>query len=467
MRFRIITPVCDSPRHTQQVPEELLPMSRPLLIVRSWILVAMLALVMSAAADSRRPAGATLEPASPETAGFSAERLKLLDRAMQGKIDRGETAGIVTLATRHGRIIHVKAYGQQDLAGGKPMATNAIFRIYSMTKTVIGVAMMILYEEGKWHPDDPIAKYVPQFADLKVFAGLDAKGQPILEAPRHAPTMGELMTHTAGFTYGVFGETWVDQQYEKEILSRQDFVFKIATLQELIDKLARIPLLHQPGTRWEYSLSADVQAYIIERLSGKTVPEFLRERIFTPLGMRDTDYYVPPEKLARLATLYQLDPVKKTLVVRDQPPDPAVLPSMTPGGFGLYSTAMDFTRFAQMLLNQGQLGGVRILAPRTVQLLRSDQLTDAIRDAAPAVGPRLVRPGIGFGYDFGIHTDPFRVGALSGTGTFYWAGAAGTWFWIDPEFDLVFVGMTQTWFDLSLIEPARATFYQALVDPAE
>jgi CubicO group peptidase (beta-lactamase class C family) len=336
-----------------------------------------------------------------------------------------------------------------------------------MTKTVIGVAMMILYEEGKWHPDDPIAKFVPQFADLKVFAGLDAKGQPILEAPHHAPTMGELMTHTAGLTYGVFGETWVDQQYEKEILSRQDFAFKTATLQELIDKLARIPLLHQPGTRWEYSLSVDVQAYIIERLSGKTVPEFLRERIFAPLGMRDTDYYVPPEKLARLATLYQLDPVKKALVVRDQPPDPAVLPSMTPGGFGLYSTAMDFTRFAQMLLNQGQLGGVRILAPRTVQLLRSDQLTDAIRNAAPAVGPRLVRPGIGFGYDFGIHTDPFRVGALSGTGTFYWAGAAGTWFWIDPEFDLVFVGMTQTWFDLSLIEPARATFYQALVDPAE
>ncbi|HJS21157.1 MAG TPA: serine hydrolase domain-containing protein [Steroidobacteraceae bacterium] len=439
---------------------------RMLQITRSWIFVVALAAVMSAAADTRR-AGADLQLASPETVGFSLERLKRLDAAMQAAVDRGQFAGVVTLAARHGKLIHTKAYGQQDIASAKPMSTNAIFRIYSMTKSVIGVAMMILYEEGKWHPDDPVTKFVPQFADLKVFTGLDAKGKPILEAPRHPPTMGELMTHTAGFAYGVFGDTWVDQQYEKDILSRQDFVFKTANLQELIDKLARIPLLHQPGTRWEYSLAVDVQAYIIERLSGRPVPDFLRERIFRPLGMRDTDYFVPADKLSRLATLYQFDAVKKALVVRDQPPDPAALPSMTPGGFGVYSTAIDILRFAQMLLNRGELDGVRILAPRTVDLMRSDQLSDAIRNAAPAVGPRLVRPGIGFGYDFGVHTDPFLVGALSGTGTFYWAGAAGTWFWIDPQFDLVFVGMTHTWFDLSLIEVARATFYQALVDPEE
>jgi CubicO group peptidase (beta-lactamase class C family) len=143
------------------------------------------------------------------------------------------------------------------------------------------------------------------------------------------------------------------------------------------------------------------------------------------------------------------------------------MPSMTPGGFGLYSTAMDYLRLAQMLLNEGELDGVRILAPRTVALLRSNQVSDAIVNAAPAVGPRLLRPGIGFGFDFGVQTNPFLVGALSGTGTFYWAGAAGTWFWIDPEFDVVFVGMTQTWFDLGLLEPARATFYQALIDPSK
>ncbi len=434
--------------------------------VWSWMVVAVLA-AMSAHADTRRASGSSLQVASPETTGLSVERLRRLDQAMQATVDSGELAGVVTLAARHGRLIHSKAYGRQDLATSKPMPTNAIFRIYSMTKPVIGVAMMILYEEGKWHPDDPIVKYVPQFADLKVFTGVDAKGKPKLEAPAHAPTMGELMTHTAGFSYGVFGDTWVDQQYEKEILSRQDFVFKTATLQEFIDKLARIPLLYQPGTRWEYSVSVDIQAYIIERLSGKTLPEFLRERLFTPLDMRDTDYYVPADKLARLATLYQVDPVKKTLVVRDQPPDPAVMPSMTPGGFGIYSTAMDFLRFGQMLLNHGELDGVRILAPRTVELLRSDQLPEKVRESVSGPSAGILRPGIGFGYDFGIQTDPFRVGALSGTGTYYWMGAAGTWFWIDPELDVVFVGMTHTWFAFPHIERARATFYQALVDPAK
>jgi CubicO group peptidase (beta-lactamase class C family) len=435
-------------------------------ITRFWILLAALAVILSAQADTQRAGTASLQLASPDTVGFSSERLKRLDQAMQSAIDRGEIAGVVTLAARHGRLIHVKAYGRQDVANDRPMPTNAIFRIYSMTKPVIGVAMMILYEEGKWHPDDPIAKFVPQFADLKVFAGLDQKGQPTLEAPQHAPTMGELLSHTAGFSYGVFGDTWVDQQYEKQgVISRQTLLFATSSLQEMIDKLARIPLLYQPGTRWEYSVSVDIQAYIVERLSGKTVRDFLRERIFTPLGMRDTDYYVPADKLARLATLYQFDSKRNALAVRDQPPDPAVIPSVTPGGLGLYSTAIDYLRFAQMLLNGGELDGARILAPRTVELLRSNHLPEKIRNQEFGGPARLIRPGIAFGYDFGIQTDPLRVGALSGTGTFYWAGAAGTWFWIDPELDVAFVGMTQKWFDLSLIEPSRATFYQALIDP--
>jgi CubicO group peptidase (beta-lactamase class C family) len=443
-------------------------MSRLPQIARSSLLVLVLAVVTAASADTRRPGAAGLQPASPETVGLSLERLKRLDAAMQAPIDRGEIAGVVTLAARHGKLVHSRAYGKQDVASGKPMPTDAIFRIYSMTKPVIGVAMMILYEEGKWHPEDPVAKFVPQFANLKVFAGLDAKGQPILEAPAHPPRMEELMTHTAGFTYGVFGDTWVDQQYEKQgVVSRETFIFETANLQEMIDKLAKIPLLYQPGTRWQYSVSVDIQAYIVERLAGKTLPEFLRERIFTPLGMRDTDYFVPANKASRLATFYQFDPKTNALVVRDQPQDPKLMPSMTPGGFGLFSTAMDFLRFSQMLLNAGELDGVRILAPRTVALMRSNHVPELLRNQASEGAFRIMRPGVGFGYDFGVFMDSMLAGDLSGDGTYYWMGAAQTWFWVDPELDVVFVGMTQRWFDARLVEPSRATFYQALIDPAK
>jgi CubicO group peptidase (beta-lactamase class C family) len=436
-------------------------------MIRSSLLVLVLAVVTAATAETRRPGAGGLQLASPETVGISLERLKRLDEAMQGPIDRGEIAGVVTLAARHGKLIHSRAYGKQDLASGKPMPTDAIFRIYSMTKPVIGVAMMILYEEGKWHPEDPIAKFVPQFANLKVFAGLDAKGQPILEAPAHPPRMEELLTHTAGFTYGVFGDTWVDQQYAKGVVSRETLIFETQNLQEMIDKLAKIPLLYQPGTRWQYSVSVDIQAYIVERLAGKTLPEFLRERIFTPLGMRDTDYFVPANKLSRLATLYEFDPKSNALAVRDQPPDPKVMPSMTPGGLGLFSTAMDFLRFSQMLLNEGELDGVRILSPRTVELMSRNHLSEPLRSQASEGAFRIMRPGLGFGYDFGVFMDPAAAGDLSGRGTFYWIGAAQTWFWVDPELDVVFVGMTQRWFDARLIEASRATFYQALIDTAK
>ncbi len=445
---------------------ELELMSRAPLIASFLLVLAALFSTEFAHADTQAALARDLKVTQPETVGLSSERLKRLDAAMKRLVDSKEFAGVVTLAARHGKIVHFRSYGQQDLARAKPMPKDAIFRIYSMTKPITGVAMMMLYEEGRWHPDDPIAKFVPQFADLRVFAGLDPNGQPILEAPAHAPTMGELMTHTAGFTYGVFDDTWVDLQYEKQgVVSRQTLMFTTSSLQELIDKLARIPLLYQPGTRWEYSVSVDIQAYIVEKLSGKTMPEFLGERIFEPLGMRDTGYYVSKEKLARLATLYEVDTERKALKVREQPPDPGVPPAIAAGGYGLYMTAMDYLRFAQMLLNGGELGGVRVLAPRTVELMRSNHLPEKFKNAEFGGVARLIRPGVGFGYDFGVQMDPFQVGALSGAGTYTWGGAAGTWFWIDPQLDVVFVGMTQKWFDFRLVELARATFYQALVEP--
>ena len=387
---------------------------------------------------------------------------------MRRHVDGKEFPGIVTLAARHGKIVHSSAYGVADLASGKPLREDAIFRIYSMTKPVTGVAMMILFEEGKWLPDDPIAKYIPEFADLKVFAGLDANGQPILEAPAHPPTMLELLTHTAGFTYGVFGNSWVDQQYDNlDVLSRTTLIFETRDLKEMIDRLAKIPLQYQPGTRWEYSVAADIQAYIVEKLSGKPFADFLRERVFVPLGMTDTGYFIPANKLGRLASLYQMDPASGQLVIRDQPEDPANPPTMTPGGIGLYSTAMDFLRFAQMLLNGGELDGIRILAPSSVELMRTNHLSDALLTGGFGGGPTRLSPDYGFGYDFGVLIDPLTLGDPAGAGTYMWGGIAGTWFWIDPELDVAFVGMTQRWAGPNypnLGGISRATFYQALTD---
>ncbi|HVY81814.1 MAG TPA: serine hydrolase domain-containing protein, partial [Steroidobacteraceae bacterium] len=304
----------------------------------------------------------------PESVGFSSERLQRLRHATHQIADAGELSGMVTLIARHGRLVYSDAYGLQDIASKKPMAPDTIFRIYSMTKPITGVAMMILYEEGKWLPDDPLSRHIPEFANLKVFAGLDAKGQPILETPAHPPTVGELMTHSAGFTYGIFGDTPVDK------MVREANPLGAGSLQEMIERLSKLPLAYQPGTKWMYSLSVDIQGYLVEKLSGKPLPQFMRERIFTPLGMQDTAFNVPAEKLPRLATVYagalkngRLDPVPHA-------PDVTKVPGLPSGGGGLYSTAGDYLRFAQMLANGGALGDVRILAPATVEVMRSNHL---------------------------------------------------------------------------------------------
>jgi len=255
--------------------------------------------VLSMASQTRPVSGQVLPNAKPEQVGFSSERLQRLDAAMQQKVDEKQFAGIVTILARHGKVVEFKTYGKKDLASGAPMEKDTIFRIYSMSKPVTGAAMMILYEEGKWQPDDPISKYIPEFANLKVFKGVDNSGEPVLEDPVHPPTMLQLMTHTAGFTYG-FGGDLVDKMYHDQQ------VLHSATLQEMINKLAKLPLLYQPGTRWVYSISVDIQGYLVKKLSGKSLPDFMRERIFEPMGMKDTGFYVPKEKMDRLATLYRV-----------------------------------------------------------------------------------------------------------------------------------------------------------------
>jgi CubicO group peptidase (beta-lactamase class C family) len=406
-----------------------------------------------------------LSLSKPESVGFSSACLERLHALMQQVVDQKQIAGIVTILARHGKVVDYRAYGQSDMASGAPMTKDAIFRDFSMTKPVTGVAMMILYERGKWLPTDPITKYVPEFAHLKVFKGVDSDGKMILEDPIHPPTMRELMTHTAGFTYGFFGDTPVDKMYKSTELLQSK------SLQEMIDKLAKIPLLYQPGTRWVYSVSMDIQGYIIEKLSGQSLPDFMQQNIFKPLGMKDAGFFVPAAKRHRFVTLYRAN-AKGELVaepaVGGAGGEYAAQPTMASGGGGLVSTAEDYFRFAQMLANGGELDGVRVLSPASVQLMRSNHLPPSLLTGEFRIGLQVMRPGLGYGYDCAVEFNPPEADLSDGQGTFFWDGAAGTWFWIDPANDIVFVGMIQRMLgpgSPNLEYLSRSVIYQALVNP--
>ena len=429
----------------------------------SAVLVALL-LISGARVAPAQEAGSKhldMTETKPETLGFSSERLERLHSVMQAEVDQKRLSGIVTLLARHGKVVEFKTYGKKNIASGAPMAKDDIFRIFSMSKPVTGVGMMMLYEEGKWQPSDPISKFIPEFAHLKVFNGVDSSGKMILVDPVHQPTMHELMTHTAGFTYGFFGSTPVDEMYKSQnVLGSQ-------SLQEMIDKLAKIPLLYQPGSRWVYSVSMDVQGYIIEKLTGKTFPDFLQQRLFGPLGMNDTGFFVPKGKRDRFTALYGGGPDGE-LVANQNTEDYASQPTMPSGGGGIVSTATDYLRFAQMLLNGGELDGVRILSPSTVLLMRTNHLPASIMTGEFRGTEDVTRPGMGWGYDCAVFTDPLQVEDVVGKGTFFWVGAADTWFWIDPTNDLIFVGMTQRMMgngqpDMNAV--TRPTVYQALLNP--
>jgi CubicO group peptidase (beta-lactamase class C family) len=415
-------------------------MKRPHLLVR----LALVALIASSLAPpalyaQRRTATATVAPlptATPESVGFAPALPARMDEAMQGLIDKKHLAGIVTLVARKGKVVQHKAYGFQDAEKQTPMRTDTIARIYSMTKPIAGVAMMMLYEEGKWKPSDPIAKHIPEFANLKVFAG-EKDGAPILEDAAHPPTMGELMSHTAGFTYGLFGNTPVDVMY------RKNNPLEAPSLKAMIDRLATLPLLYQPGTRWVYSVGVDIQGYLVEKLSGKTFPEFLRTRLFEPLGMIDTGFLVPVEKMPRVAVVYAWD--KNTAALAPGPHDAGInqMPGLPSGGGGLYSTAADYFRFAQMLLNGGQYDGKRILKRATVDMMRTNVLSEQVLNSKSGIGQAQFSPAQGFGYDFAVVLDPDAAKRQVGKGSYWWWGIAGTWFWIDPTSDLIGIGIIQ------------------------
>jgi CubicO group peptidase (beta-lactamase class C family) len=405
-------------------------------------LVAAVVLTVSIAVpvDAQRRAAVATAPAlptaTPESVGFVAGALDKMDAGMQDIVDKKGLSGVVTLVARRGKVVQHKAYGFQDLEKQTPMRSDAIAKIYSMTKPVTGVAMMILHEEGKWRPSDPIAKHIPEFANLKVFAG-EKDGQVLLEDPMHPPTMGELMSHTAGFTYGLFGFTPVDKLYQAANPLGQP------NLKAFIDTMAKLPLLYQPGTRWVYSVSVDIQGYLVEKLSGKTFPEFLRTRIFEPLGMVDTAFYVPAEKLSRVATIYAYDKARAGLAPAPGEVTVTSPPGFPSGGGGLYGTAADYFRFAQMLLNGGELDGARILKKTSVDMMRTNQLSEQVLNSKSGIGPAQFSPAQGFGYDVAVVLDPDAAKRQVGKGSYWWWGIAGTWFWIDPTNNVVFVGIIQ------------------------
>ncbi|WP_269713531.1 serine hydrolase domain-containing protein [Caulobacter sp. NIBR2454] len=405
----------------------------------------------------------TLSHGRPEDVGFDSARLARLDDAMRRTIASNQIAGGVTLLARRGKIVSLQAYGQRDINLGDPMTTDAIFRIRSETKPVTGLAMMMLYEQGLWGLDDPITTFIPEFTDLKVFKSADPNGAITeVEDLTRPPTMRELMTHTAGFAYGLAGDSPPDRAYlEAGVLSSD-------SLSDMINRISTLPMFCQPGVMWRYSIATDIQGHIVERLSGMSLPEFMKTKIFAPLGMDDTDFYVPPEKRRRLATLYDFDGGVGRLV---EPPTPSyrdvLQPPVAPSaGGGLVSTARDYARFCQLILNGGELDGVRLVKPETVALMGSNHLPASFTVTSNGIRPFPFGPGLGFGLNVAVAVDPALGNAPVGKGTVSWGGSAGTWFWVDPTNDLFFIGMIQRVGGIGsgLDAETRSLVYQALAD---
>ena len=372
--------------------------------------------------------GQDLPTGRPEQVGMSAERLARIQPMLQAYVEDGTVPGIAAMVARRGKVVFFKAFGQAQIEPPVKMDRSTIFRIYSMTKPVVSVAAMILFEEGLFHLDDPVSTYLPELAGLRVYK--ESEGDSIATTDIERPmTIRHLLTHTSGLANGLSGNSYVDSLYRTvNILDRGD------NLDETLVKLAAFPLLHQPGTIWNYGISTDVVAVLIERLAGVPLDEFLHERIFEPLRLSDTRYYVRAEDRQRLAACYERDTngnwVRSRQFSANEYETP---PRLHAGGFGLASTMSDYMRFLQMLLNGGELEGIRILSPKTVELMLSDHLPTGVE----------VYPNYGYGLGFSIIKDRIRGGRLTSSGTVGGGGVANTFFGIDPEDDVIWMVWTQ------------------------
>jgi CubicO group peptidase (beta-lactamase class C family) len=404
--------------------------------------------------------GKSLKMATPEEAGLVKERLDRIGKVMQQHIAANRVAGAIGLIARRGKIGYFESWGMMDKETNKPMRKDAIFRIYSMTKAVTGVAVMMLYEEGKFTLTDPVSKYLPELGGLKV--AVDKKdpvtGKRIyytVPSDRDM-TILDLLRHTSGLDYQGPRDEKNELVHPKVGLMGSDF-----TIEEAIKRLGKAPLVHQPGSVWEYGLSTDVLGRLVEVASGTTLDKFFEERIFKPLAMVDTGFYVPQEKWERLATLYSPNE-DKTIKRSTAPPQESYKkPTMLLfGGAGLVSTTMDYARFVQMLLNGGELDGARILSRKTVELMSADHLGDMPRSGS------LLPTGIGFGLTFAVNLGPGKNGNIGSEGEYYWGGAAGTRFWIDPKEQMIGVFMIQILPHTGLTygNQFRQLAYQAIAD---
>lgn len=401
-----------------------------------------------------------LRMGTPEEAGLSKERLDRIGRTMQQHIAAGRVAGAIGLIARRGKIGYFETYGMMDKEAGKPMRKDAIFRIYSMTKAVTGVATMILYEENKFSLNDPVSKYLPELGAMKV--AVDKKDQEtgkrtyfVVPAEREM-TIRDLLRHTSGLNYQGPRDEKGDLMYPRLGVNRADI-----TIEEAVKRMGKAPLVHQPGTVWDYSLSIDVLGRLIEVTSGKPLDQFFEERIFKPLGMVDTGFHVPESKWDRLTALYTPNE-DRTIKRHPGPPQesykkPAVL---LLGGAGLVSTAMDYARFIQMLLDGGELDGARILGRKSVELMSCDHLGDLPRTGI------LLPPGYGFGLTFAVNLGPGKTGNIGSTGEYNWGGAAGTRFWIDPKEEMIGIFLVQILphTNLTYGSEFKQLAYQAIAD---
>jgi CubicO group peptidase (beta-lactamase class C family) len=412
-----------------------------------------------------------LPKATPEQVGMSSQRLARLSEALKRETDQGKLPGAVMMVARKGKLVYSEAFGFQDRGAGTPMKADTEFRIYSMTKPIVSVALMMLVEEGTVQLTDPVSKFLPSFKGQVVsvpvtdstFARVTYTQVP---AAREA-TIQDLLRHTAGLAYGEITQNApVRDAYAKGGLFLQgirDYDSRTLTPQEFSERLGKAPLAHQPGTMWEYSLAVDVQGRVVEAVTGKRLADFVDERIFRPLKMTDSGFWLPKEKMGRLAEALPVDPasgMKNVLIDVSSPP------KNDSGGAGGVSTASDYLRFCQAMLNGGQLDGQRILSRSTVQLMTSDHL--GTRISAPVQPGELLlgTPGYTFGLGFAVRQGNGVAGVHGSAGEFMWAGYAGTYFWADPKEEICAVYMTQA------PSPIRSYYrklvknlvYQALID---
>ncbi|MCR9184165.1 MAG: beta-lactamase family protein [Halieaceae bacterium] len=383
-----------------------------------------------------------MEQVNPETLGLNAAQLARIGEHLRGRyLEPGKLPGSVTLVARYGRVGLLDVAGLSDLERDTPMSVDTIFRIYSMSKPITSVALMMLYERGLFSLDDPVHRFIPEWRNLEVrTAGAFPQ---FATAPCARPmTIRDLLRHTSGLTYDFLRESNLDYAYRKLQIGNPAPGY---TLKHMIEQLAQLPLEFSPGTRWNYSLATDVLGYLIEVISGQSLPDYLQEHLFGPLGMVDTAFNIAPDKVHRLASCYERD-AAKNLVCNDDGQDSRFRDRVFySGGGGLLSTVGDYFRFCQMLLQGGTLDGVRILGSRTLEYMTANHLPGDVDLEQYAMGSfsETEYEGVGFGLGFANKIDPVKNGNLASLGSFFWGGLASTLFWVDPEEELVVIFMTQ------------------------